>query len=68
MKSLSIEKMEGVEGGGVVGCAGIVIGAIGIAALFMAAAPITLGASIWLGAQALAAGLGTGFAIADCAS
>jgi len=67
MKELSLERMESIEGGSIAGCAGLVAGAIGIVALFTVAAPVTLGASIWLSTQAIAAGVGTGLSLADCA-
>lgn len=60
--------MQNIEGGGVLGCAGVVASAIGIAALFTVAAPVSIAGTAWLMTQGIAAGFGMGVSIADCAN
>lgn len=67
MKNLSLERMENVEGGDVGGCFLLALSVVGVVALATAAAPATLGASIWLSAQAITAGIGVGAGVVDCA-
>ena len=70
MNELSLERMEGINGGGIGGCVGTAVGVIGIVAIFGVAAaatgPLSIAATGWLMTQAAAAGIGTGLSLGNC--
>ena len=65
MKSLSLEKMENIEGGGFWGCLSLGLGLIGFAAAIISVpvtGPVGLSAAVGL----FTTTIGSGIAAADC--
>ena len=65
MKQLDLIRMEEVQGGGWLGCAGFALGVIGLAAS-IAAVPATGGVSLAAYTSIYAGAIGTGISMADC--
>lgn len=62
MKTLELDTMENIEGGGWVSCFGAAVGIASIAALAIAGGPV--GWVAW--SLAIGRGMSTGFALGDC--
>lgn len=74
MKTLELNRMEGIEGGGIIGgmgsgspssCLGAALGLFGLG-VAIATTPVTGGLSVALFAGTMAGAFGTGISLADC--